>query len=57
MATEGQGQQQEKAVLLAGMDEQMVEHSDIGEIETDIMELSEIACSIMELNKEIQNHL
>ena len=52
-----QGQLEEKAALLAGLDEQIVELSDIGEIETDIMESSKIACSITELNEEIQNRL
>ena len=43
-----------KETLLAGLDEQILEVSDIADIETDILRSNEILCSIPEITDEIR---
>ena len=47
------GQLEGKETLLAELDEQILEVSDIADIETDILQCNEILCSIMEITDEI----
>ena len=51
------GQLQEKATLLSELDEQIIELSEVTEIEADIIESNDIAGSIAELSEEIQHCL
>ena len=49
-----QGQLEGKETLLAELDEQILEVSDIADIETDILQSNEILCSITEITDEIR---
>ena len=48
------GQLEGKETLLAGLDEQILEVSDIADIEGDILQSNEILCSITEITHEIR---